>query len=322
MTSSKWACRLAGLLLMLFSIIAYAQTQTVRLIVGFPAGGAPDTIARVLVQHLEKAQGVTIVVENRPGASGQISIDTLLGAPSDGRTMALIPSSILALLPAVVKTARFDPQADFIALGSVAEYGFGLAAGPASSAADLKQYQEWVKDNEQRSSFATPGLGTPQHFLGEQLKSLLGIELLHVPYRGGAAAMSDVLGGLVPLLFTTEQLLVPYEQDGRLKTLFITSAQRNPLMPEVPTAKEIGLEQLETTDWFGVFIRSGTDTESVKQWQAAIRDVVESEEYRNELSKLGYIAPKKQYPDFKEQMATERQVWDERIELSGFAALD
>lgn len=301
---------------------AGAQTPggTIKILVGFPAGGAPDAVARAFADELRVTTGATVLVDNRPGASGKLAIDSLLAAPADGETIALIPSSVLALVPQIVKAARYDSVRDFVGLGSVAEYGFGIAAGPASKATTINAYKAWAKANAKQSAFATPGLGTPQHFLGAQLQKELGIGLTHVPYRGGAAAVGDVIGGQVPLLITTEQLLVPHEGQGKLKALLITSRQRNPKMPNVPTAREAGLPQLESVDWFGIFGKAGMAPAKVTQWRAQVEKVLGSPKYQEAMKTMGYTVPARQPEDFSKLLAAERAAWADRVNLSGFTA--
>jgi len=300
--------------------LASAQPGTVKILVGFPAGGAPDAVARAFADQLRLVNGATVIVENKPGASGKIGIDALLSSQGETETVALIPSSVLALVPQIVKAAKYDSTRDFVALGSVAEYGFGVAAGPASGAATLAAFKDWAKQHPKESSYATPGLGTPQHFLGAQLQKLLGIEMTHVPYKGGAAAIGDVLGGQVPILITTEQLLVPHESQGRLKTLFITSRERNPKLPQVPTAREAGLPQLEATDWFGIFAKANTAPAKVAEWRAQVAKVVATPQFAQAMRTMGYEVPKTQPSDFKQLLTTERAAWTERVKLSGFTA--
>lgn len=301
---------------------AHAQSigGTVKILVGFPAGGAPDAVARAFADELRQTTNATVVVENKPGASGKIAIDTLLSSAADGDTIGVIPASVLALVPLIVKAARYDSVRDFVTLGSVAEYGFGVAAGPASKANTITAYKTWAQNNGSQSAFATPGTGTPQHFLGAQLEKALSVPLTHVPYKGGAAAVGDVIGGQIPLLITTEQLLVPHEGQGKLKTLLITSKERNPKMPHVPTAREAGLPQLETTDWFGLFGKAGMPPAKVARWKAQIDTVLASGRYQDALRNMGYTVPAKQPSDFPRLLASERTAWAERVKLSGFAA--
>ena len=319
----RFARHLLALGLATLSIHASAQgASNIKILVGFPAGGAPDAVARAFAEQLRQATGSTVVVENRVGASGKIAIDALLSGPTDGDTVALIPSSVVVLVPQIVKAAKYDAVRDFAALGSVAEYGFGIAAGPLTPATSIAAYKEWARTNGRQSSYATPGPGTPQHFLGAQLEKALGIQLTHVPYKGGAAAINDVMGGQIPLMITTEQLLVPHEGQGKLKTLLVTSRQRNPKLPNVPTAREAGLPQLEATDWFGLFAKAGTAPAKVAEWRATIAKVVTSANYRDAMAKMGYSVPAQQPADFSRLLTTERAAWTERVKLSGFTAAD
>lgn len=294
------------------------QTSPIRLLVGFPAGGAVDVVARAFADQLRQVSGRNVIVDNRAGASGKLAIDALLNAPADGLTLTVMPASVLALVPMIVNAAKYDAVRDFTAIGNVAEYGFGIAAGPASGARDLPSYKAWAKTHATQSSFATPGSGTPQHFIGAQLQKALSADLAHIPYRGGATAINDVMGGQVPLLITTEQLLVPHEGQGKLNTLFITSRQRNPLMSKVPTARETGVAQLEISDWFGLFAKAGTSVATVQQLRADLAKVMASKEYLEAMAKLGYFVPLKQATDFAQQLNAERAAWAERVQLSGF----
>lgn len=313
---------IAGLCVAVTTVQAQSPSATLKILVGFPAGGAPDAVARAFADELRQTTGTTVVVENRPGASGKIAIDALLAAQADGDTLAVIPASVLALVPHVVKAARYDSVRDFVTLGSVAEYGFGIAAGPASQASSIDDYKSWAKTNSSRSAFATPGTGTPQHFLGAQLAKALGIELTHVPYRGGAAALGDVIGGQLPMLITTEQLLVPHEGQGKLKTLLITSRERNPKLPNVPTAREAGMPQLESVDWFGLFARAGTPSAKVAQWRSQVDKVLATTRYHDAMKKMGYTVPSRQPEDFQKLLTAEKAAWSDRVRLAGFTAAD
>ena len=312
---------LAGLACAIAPALATAQSgSALRILVGFPAGGAPDAVARAYADALRGATGGGVFVENRTGASGRIAIDALLAAPADGQTLALIPASALHTVPMTSRSARYDSLRDFVALGSLAEYGFAVAAGPATGAQDLSALKAWSARNAKPVEFATPGAGTPQHFIGAQMQKLLGIPMVHVPYRGGAAAIGDVLGGQVPLLISTEQLLVPHEGQGRLRTLFITSRERNPRIPDVPTAREAGLPQLEQSDWFGLFVKAGTPAAKVEELRVQLLKVLASPTYRDSMKTLAYGVPQRQPASFTELLQTERAMWAERVKLSGFEA--
>jgi tripartite-type tricarboxylate transporter receptor subunit TctC len=299
-----------------------ALPGSIKVLVGFPPGGAPDVIARAFAEQLRAQTGATVVVENRAGAAGKLAVDALLQAPADGATVTVMPASALILVPMLVKSARYDVARDFVTLGSVAQYGFGFGAGPMAQSVDFEQFKAWVKAHPDKASYATPGVGTPQHFLGAQLGQLAGASMNHIPYKGGANALSDVLGGQVALLVTTEQLLVPHHQQGKLRTLMVTSRERNPKMPDVPTVRELGHPHLEAHDWFGVFARAGTPANRVDPWRDAIARVAAAPGYTQAITQQGYSLSRGGWQELPQQLERERAAWAERVRVSGFTAAD
>ncbi len=296
--------------------------SNVRILVGFAPGGAVDVVARAFAEQLRQETGATVVVENRPGASGSIANAALLAAPADGATVALVPSSLLALTPQIMKAVKYDAVKDFTALGSLAGYGFAVAAGPASKATTLADYKAWASAHPKSSSFASSGNGTPQHFLGAQLQSLLGVDLVHVPYRGAAAAMGDVLGGQVPILVTTETSLAPHQGKGQLHALLITSPEPTPKFPGVKTARELGLPDLEAADWYGLFASARTTPEQVRQWRAALVKVIARPAFVSAMEAMGNTVPARQPDDFAALLSAEQQAWARRVQQSGFVPED
>jgi tripartite-type tricarboxylate transporter receptor subunit TctC len=295
------------------------ETGALRIIVGFPAGGAPDAVARVFAEQLRIA-GLPAVVENRVGAGGRIGIDALIGAPPDGRTVALIPASLLALLPQVTRGFRHDPLKDFVPLAALAEYEFALGVGPGAPGASLVEYLAWARANPGRAGFATPGLGTPQHFLGTSLAKAAGVELVHVPYKGGAQAMADVLGGQVPSMITTAQLLVPQHTAGKLRTVMVTGARRHPRMPDVPTAREAGFGQLEAVDWFGLFAARSVPDATVQALRRAATGVAARAEYAKAVSDLGYAVSDPDATRLPARLEGDLKSWSARVREAGFVA--
>lgn len=302
---------------------AWSQSPTtVRILVGFPAGGAPDIVARQLADQLRQHHQINAVVENRAGAAGKLAVDALLAAPADGQTVTVMPTSALMLVPLTVRAAaQYTAARDFVALGNLAEYGFGIAVGPGTPADKASTFSDWARANSAKANFATPGNGTPQHFLGVEYARLSNVPLTHVPYRGGANALTDVLGGQVAALITTEQLLIPHHARGKLKTLMVTSVQRNPKMPEVPTVRELGLQALEAQDWFGVFVRKGTPEQKQAEWRSLIERVVASPGYLRAIEEQGFKPPRSQ-AGLDARVAVEEQAWGDRARQAGFKATD
>lgn len=321
-TRSLISSALSAMALLAVHGTASAQTHTLRIIVGYPAGGAPDAVARLFGDQLRQLTGTNVVVDNKTGASGKIAMDSLLSAPADGQTIALIPSGNLLITPMTVKSVKYDSSRDFVPLASVAENGFALAVGPAAPNGSLGAFLAWAKLNPGKASFATPGLGTPQHFLGATLAKAADVELTHVPYRGGAPALNDVLGGQVPALITTEQLVATQHTAGKLRALMVTSPRRNPKMPDVPTARESGFPQMESSDWFGLFAKAGTPPNVVADLQKASAKVLASDSYKRALAEMGYDPPKMDASKLPARVLAEKDAWAKRIAASGFTASD
>ncbi|MDE2369903.1 MAG: hypothetical protein KGN16_13120 [Burkholderiales bacterium] len=317
-----WACTLALGAALAQASPASPNNAPVKILVGFPAGGVVDLVARAFAAQLKEENGSTVIVENRPGASGKIAIDNLLSASNQGDTLAVIPVSVAVLTPQVMKSANYDAVRDFDMLGILVEYCFAVAAGPAANVGTWQAYKAWAQAHPQRSAYASPGLGTPQQFLGAQLQKALGVELQHVPYKGGAAAINDLLGGQVPLLITTEQLLPAYEAQGKLKTLFVTSHERNPNMPKVPTAAEVGLPGLEASDWFALYAKAGTPPARLAEWRTLVAKIVASPKFVETIRGMGYGVPSAQPADFKRLLREQQEVWAGRVRLAGFKATD
>ena len=300
---------------------AIAQsTAPVKLLVGFPPGGAPDVVGRLYADQMRKATAANVVVENRAGASGKLALDALLAAAVDGNTLAVIPSAVLALLPHTLKSAKFSPTSDFVPIASLADYGFTLATGAGVPKGNLEDFVKWVRSNPGKASYGTPGLGTPQHFLGASFAKTAGIDMAHVPYRGGAQALTDVLGGRTSSLITTEPLVVPFHAKRELNALFVTSAQRNPKMADVPTARESGLAYLEAVDWFGLFARAGTPDETIRRMQQQAGSVVALKEYVDAVTELGYRVTQAKPEQLRAMVERDVGTWGSRVKAAGFTA--
>lgn len=226
--------------------------RTQKWLVGYPPGGAVDVVARELAEAM-RAQGYSVIVENRTGASGRLATDQMMAAPADGGTLLVMPGGNATIFPHVYRELKHDPLKDMVALGAVCEFSFALGAGPGTPARTLKEFVDWARANPGKASYGTPGGGTAMHFMGVMLGRAAGFEFTHVPYRGGAAAIVDVLGGTVPALATTlPNLVQPYRQ-GKLRILAFSGEQRLSGLPDVPTFKELGYPGLVITESFGVF---------------------------------------------------------------------
>lgn len=249
---------------------AFAQVnKRINLLVGFPAGGAPDTAARAVAEGL-RSQGVTAMVDNKAGAGGRLAIDALLAAPPDGQTLMLMPSGNATIYPHIYQKLRYRGPGDFAPLASVCEFSFAFAVNPALPVRTVADYVSWAKAHPNDSAFGTPGAGTAMHFLGVQFAELGKFEMRHVPYKGGAPALTDVMGGIIPAVFTTLPNLIRAHQAGKVRILAHSGDQRVNAVKEVPTFVEAGLAALTMQDRFLVVAHAKTPLQRQQELSQAV----------------------------------------------------
>jgi tripartite-type tricarboxylate transporter receptor subunit TctC len=279
----------AALALSLSGALAQAQswpTRPLTLVVPYPPGGSADILARVVGEKLGERLGQPVVVENKPGAGTAIGAKFVAGAAPDGHTLLMGTVSSQAINPAMAKVG-YDPLKDFVAVSPVAAIPFVLVANPALPASSLADLVAMAKANPGKIAYASAGAGTSNHLAGELLASAAQVNLLHVPYKGSAPALNDVLAGHVPIMFDLLATALPNVQAGKLKALAVTSRERTPLLPNVPTARESGLHDFEVTAWFGIFAPSGTPTAVVTRLNTELTALLQSPEVRKRLLDLG-----------------------------------
>ena len=276
-------------LVSLYSIIAPAQTyptKPVRMIVPFPAGGATDIVARLVAQKLGDAVGHQVIVDNRGGAAGTIGSDLAAKAPPDGYTVLIGTSSTHAIAQSLYAKLPYDSIKDFTPVVGIATATIVLSAHPSVPAKTVKELIALARAKPDALSFASSGSGGVSHLVGEMFKAQAGVQMLHVPYKGDAPALADLVGGQVSLEFGTALSFLPYIQSGRLKALAVTSLKRSQVMPDVPTVAESGLKGFEALQWFGVFAPAGTRAEVVARLNAEIVKILHTADMRERLTRL------------------------------------
>jgi tripartite-type tricarboxylate transporter receptor subunit TctC len=239
--SSLYAGTCALLLAFAASLCAQDRMdKPVRILVGFAPGGTADLIARVVADKLKDTVGQPVVVENRPGAAGRIAADAVKAAAPDGSTIMVMPIGPMAVVPHTLKAIPYDPVKDFTAIGLGATFQFALAAGPGSGAKTWGEFVAWAKANPTKASYATSAAGSLPHFVGVLLSRDIGIDMVHVGYKGSGAYMNDLIGGQVPSAIDTVADLSEQHRGGRIRILATTGAARAPATPDVPTFSELG----------------------------------------------------------------------------------
>jgi tripartite-type tricarboxylate transporter receptor subunit TctC len=302
------------------SLVAHAQQETIKLLVGFPPGGSTDTLARVMADKLGPLLKQPVIVDNKPGAGGRIAAQALKASAPDGLTYMVAPNAtpVFQALLYPVNVLRFDVLQDFTPVGMLASYPLALAVSPQVPAKSAAEYVQWLKANQSKASFGTAGLGGQTHFTGMQFGKAVGIPMQVVPYRGNGPLITDLVGGQVPAGVLTAGDVLPQQQAGRVKVLGVFGAKRSPLLPDVPTFVEQGIN-VETGDgWTGMWAPAKTPKAQLERMQHALRQVLALPEVREQMQKLAFT------PDFRsgeEVEALERKelaYWGPVIKASGF----
>ncbi|WP_144640597.1 tripartite tricarboxylate transporter substrate binding protein [Bordetella genomosp. 13] len=262
-------------------------SRAITIVVTFPPGGGTDLLARKLGAGLQRELGQPVVVENRPGASGNIGARFVARAAPDGYTLLMVNSSF-AINPAVYRDLDFSPRDDFTAVANVAFVPSVLAVPAASPLHSLADALGHAMSIDAPLPYASCGNGTPQHLAGEMLHEATGARLQHVPYRGCGPALSDLLSGQVPLGIVTASSATPYLRAGTLRALAVTSARRSPLLPDVPTVAQQGAPGYELDQWHGLLAPAGTPQDAVLRLNGVVADLLAQPAMRQELLQLGY----------------------------------
>ncbi|MDT7837287.1 Bug family tripartite tricarboxylate transporter substrate binding protein [Aquabacterium sp. OR-4] len=303
---------------------ALAQAQPwpakpLRLVVGYAAGGATDVIARLVSQKLGEALGQTVVVENRAGANSNIGAEAVARAPADGHTLYVftIANTINASL---YDKLGYDPQKDFEPVGLIAKVPNILVVNPALPIKSVADYVKFAKDKPQGISFASSGSGSSIHLSGELFKSVARLNMLHVPYRGSAPAVTDLIGGQVQSMFDNAPSALPHVQGGRLRAVAVTGPQRLPLLPDVPTLAESGYAGFEVQSWFGLAAPAGTPRAVVERLNSELNKLVALPEVSKRLAEMG-ATPATGTPEQMRSFAgAEQRRWQAVVKQSGARA--
>lgn len=265
--------------------VALAQaypSKPIRMVVGFAPGAGTDLIARRVAKDLQDVLGQPVIVDNKPGAAGNLATDTVLKAPADGYTL-LLANSTFASNVALFPKLGFDPIKDFTPVSLLGSSPMVIAASNGSGIDSLKAMVAQAKASPNVLSYASCGKGGPPHIIGEQFMKLHGVQVAHIPYKGCGPATTDVVANHVPLLFTSYAGAVPFLASGKLKPLAVTLKKRSPLAPDIPTVSELGLGEVSTDLWFGLVVRAGVPAAIVERLNRAIVQVMSRPELKESL---------------------------------------
>ena len=279
-----------ALLLLMACSLAHAQSypdKPIRMVVGFPPGGGTDVVARILAPRMSELLGQPIVIENRPGATGTVAAGQVAKAPPDGYTIMMGHVSVNAIAPALFSNLSYDVIKDFSPIAIAAAVPHLVVVHPSVKAASLRELIAHLKANPGKISFPSAGNGSMPHLAGEIFKSLAGVQVVHVPYKGSGQSMQDLLGGQHLVAFDTMPASSPHVRSGKLRALAVSSTTRVASFPDVPTAEEAGLAGYQVTTWYGLFAPPGTPAPIVGRLHADTVKAMQTPDTRAKLEGIG-----------------------------------
>lgn len=291
--------------------------KPIKVIVPFPPGGPTDGMARLVGQHLSQALGQPVIVDNRGGAGGTIATEAASASAPDGYTLFFATTGTMAINPSLYRAFRIDPLKAFVPVGSVASTTNVLVVAPSLPASSVQDLVGLARKKPGSLTFGSAGNGSSNHISGELFKSMAEIDILHVPYKGSAAAFTDLLGGRISMMFDTVSSQVPQIASGKVKALGVTGRGRSEALPTVPTIAESGLPNFEVTIWFGLVAPKGTPGDVVAKLNAQLDAILRTPEFKSKLASLG-AEPLPGTPEaFTAMIRQDTAKWSKVVKASG-----
>ena len=296
-----------------------ADSQPIRILVGFPPGGGSDAVARLLAEKLRDVLGQTVLVENRPGAGGQIAAQLLKSAPADGHTLFLTHDHTISILPQVVRKPGFDPEQDFVPVTGIATFVNALAVSSQTPAKSLAEYVQWVRQHGGgKSAVGIPAPASTPEFLVQQLAQRFRLDLVAAPYRGSAPMLADMLGNQIPAGVGSVQDFIENHRAGKIRVIGVLGDRRQAAMPEVPTLAEQGVKGYEDMPYYGIYAPRGTPAAFIERFSAATAQVLQMPEVHDQLVALGLTVGHMTPAQLAQRERAYTRVWTSIIRRSGF----
>jgi tripartite-type tricarboxylate transporter receptor subunit TctC len=293
-------------------------THPVRVVVGFAAGGAPDIAARLLAQWLSERLGQQFIIENRPGAGGNIATEAVVDAPADGYTLLLINISN-AVNATLYQKLKYDFIRDIAPVASISHENYGMEVHPSFPAKTVTEFIAYAKANPGNLNMASPGNGTGPHMAGELFKIMAGVDMVHVPYRGSPPALTDLLAGQVQMMFSPLSSSIEYVKAGKLRALAVTTAARSEVLPDIPTVGEF-VPGYAASGWFGIGAPGKTPVEIVDKLNQVINAGLADPKLKARLAELGAAVFAGSPSDFGKHIAAETEKWGKVVRTASLRA--
>jgi tripartite-type tricarboxylate transporter receptor subunit TctC len=284
-------------------------SKPIHLVLPFPPGGPTDTVSRALGDKLSKAWNIPVIIENRPGGNSFIATDAVAHAQADGYTLLVAFFGTLVVNPSLYDKLPYDPVKDFAPVTTVANLPLMLVVNPKSPIHSIKQLIDLSKATPNRFTFASGGAGQGAHLAGEMLKNMAGISMIHVPYKGNAPAVMDLLGNHVDMLFDGMTSSLPYVKNGRLRPIAVSTLKRASAMPDLPTVAESGLPGFDVGSWFGILAPAHTPQPVIAKLNAELVQIINSQDFKTLLGTLGLDPMSSTPEEFVAYMKQETSKW-------------
>jgi tripartite-type tricarboxylate transporter receptor subunit TctC len=302
-----------------FAALGFAQAQTTtKVLVGFPAGGGTDAIARILTERLQAELGAPFVVDNKAGAGGQLAAQALKAAAPDGHTLFLSHDHSVSILPLTMKSPGFDPARDFVPVAGFATFVNAVALSGGTPARDLKAWIESVKTAGGKSAMGIPAPASTPQFAVQVIGRQFGLDLVAAPYRGSAPMMADMLGNAIPAGVGSVPDFVENHKAGKLRVVAVMGTQRQAALPDVPTFTEVGIKGFEEVPYYGIFAPAGTPKASLDKLAAAVQKAIALPDVKDKLTAMGLTVGFMSGAELGKREVAYREVWAKIIKDSGY----
>jgi tripartite-type tricarboxylate transporter receptor subunit TctC len=314
----KQTAALAGLGLPLAGF-AQSTPDLAKILCGFPPGGTSDAMSRRIADKLRGNYATNVVVDNKPGAGGQIAITLLKDSPADGTTMLLTPSSMLSIYPFVYKTLPYKPMEDVqpVSLACYFNHAFGVGPGVPESVKTMKDFLAWAKANPQKANYGSPGAGSMPHLIVSLINKLGGHDLKHIPYRGSAPGIQDLLGGQISAMSSPVGDYLPYLTSGKLRLLAISGINRSPFVPDVLTYRQQGFP-VTVREWYGVFLPGKANAQAVRRAAAYLQPALAQPDLISSMAQVGLEVQSSTPQALGDLLRSDAEEWRRLIKQIGF----
>lgn len=307
--------------LLFTSATSFAQPNSIKLMVGFPAGGGTDVIARVLGEQLSQVLGTPVVVDNRVGAGGQIAAQALKAAPADGTVLFLSHDHTISILPLITKTPGFKPETDFVPVAGFATFANGIALSGGLPETSLEQFIKAVREQRQgKASIGVPAPNSVPEFLVKVLAAQYKVDLVSVPYRGSAPMLADMLGNQIPAGVGSVPDFIEFQKAGKVRMVAVMGSKRQAVIPDTPTFAELGIKGFEDLPYYGIFAPKGTPTATIERFGNALVKVLEMPQVKQRLVSMGLTVEYMSSQALAQRERAYTKNWARIIEESGFKA--